>query len=582
VKVLLNTYLLGTKFNTGTNSVRNVLKTAPYPMDSVSFSGNTGNKENRTTREMIIDPDVAKTVANSLSTSTSGHRAKYNTTYFNKDTVRLTAAAAGQYALEKASEDGRDRAKILIVRDTRPESKEASDITIDTLMDMGNIDIIELDEATPTPAGAGYAQEMDVDLAFLYSPSHNNWGDAGSNFMTKDAAIAPAGVTSEIGKKMIKIAEEQQYEVNPNGASTKVIHSAYDVYKNKLESLGLIDYDTIANAGISIYYDGLKGTGENYVPVLLDDYGIEHTIINSGDKPGPNPIEDNLKELKSAVANDSNSSKIGLTTDGDADRFGFIDSDGAFISPNDVIKLIGYHLAENKGIKGDFIRSQGTTSSIDIIGEKYGVNTLQTPVGFKYIAEDIIDLRKEGKDILVAGEESGGLTVHGHIPEKDGIVALMIMLDLLAAEKLKAGRAVSLTEILENIDKDLGAVVKNVAVSQKLSDETGEKDKKAILERTELLLDDAAFGFHKNNYFPYEINVEKSADVAREMEEYRKGGDGVKLYFNDTSSRSSVLVRASGTEPKIKAYIEAIGSTKEEAEKTYKNLKAGVDKLFTV
>lgn len=583
MKVFLSTQILDSKFNAlSTNSIRNVVKTAPYAMDSVSFSGNAKKGDN-TTREMKIDKDVAKTVANSLSTSTSGHRAKYNTTYFNKDTVRLTAAAAGQYAIEKAREDGKDRATVLIVKDTRKESTEASDITADTLMDMGNIDVIELDEATPTPVGATYAQEMDVDLAFLFSPSHNNWGDAGSNFMTKDAAIAPADVTGEIGKRMIAIAQEQKYEIDPEGISTKSIHSAYDVYKKKLESLNLIDYNAIANAGISIYYDGLKGTGENYVPRLFDDYNIEHTAVNSGDKPGPNPIESNLNELKNAVEIDKNPSKIGLTTDGDADRFGFIDSNGAFITPNDVIKLIGYHLAENKGLKGDFVRSQGTSSSIDIIGEKYGAKTLQTPVGFKYIAEDIIEMRKEGRDILVAGEESGGLTVHGHIPEKDGIVALLVMLDLLATEKAKAGRAVSLTEILENIDKDLGTVVKNVAVSQTLSAETGDTDKKNILAKAELLLDDAVFGHPKNDYFPYEIAGAKSAEVAREMEHYRKGGDGVKLYFTyGSGDRSSVLVRASGTEPKIKAYIEAIGPTKEDTERIYQNIKEGVDKLFAV
>ena len=168
------------------------------------------------------------------------------------------------------------------------------------------------------------------------------------------------------------------------------------------------------------------------VPRLLKDFEIPFEEVVSGGQEGPNPVAKNLTLLSEKVASSDAAMKIGLANDGDADRFGVVDEKGNFVDANEVILLTAYHLAKNKGLEG---ANQATSTQVDALAEKFNLQSMRTPVGFKFIGEEIIDLRKDGKDILVAGEESGGLTVQGHIPEKDGIIAIMLMADLVATEK---------------------------------------------------------------------------------------------------------------------------------------------------
>ncbi len=531
------------------------------PQDSVTFKGNYS------TKDINVDVDTAEIVANSLSTSTSGHRAVYGSKLFTPDVVELMTLGVAKYAKDTAKEQGKEPV-VLIGGDTREATTKSLNLVKNTLINQG-INVLYIQKPVPTPLHALKTQQDNIDVAILMTASHNPWEDGGYNLVTKEGAIAPPSVTKQVASNMVQYAKEGKITTNKNQIGTVKTIFPYESYKDTIESYNLIDWDKIRNSNISIYYDSLKGTGENVFPKLMEDYLIPFKDVDSGEKEGPNPTKENLIEVKNDILNDPNSLKIGLANDGDADRFGIIDEKGNFITPNDVLLLTAYHLAKNKSKTGSIIRSQATSSQIDIFAKNNGLNIIQTPVGFKYIGEDIIEERKKGNDILVAGEESGGLTINSHIPEKDGIIALLLMLDLVATEEKP------LSEILDNVKEDLNVEFRANCISKKFNDDT---DKNTVMSRINNIYNDALEG--KTEFGNgYTIDVEKTKEVAEEMQHYKKGGDGIKLYLTDGSS---FLVRKSGTEPKVKVYIEVARENAEEADKTLTDLSSAAEDILTV
>ncbi len=528
--------------------------------DTVSFSGNIK------TQKINVDKETAEFVANSLSTSTSGHRAVYGSKTFSPEVVKLITLGVGQYAKDMAAAKG-ERPVVLIGGDTRKATRESLPLIKDTLTEQG-VDVVYIKEPVPTPLHALMTKEKNIDIAVLLTASHNPWTDGGYNLVTKEGAIAAPSVTKQIAKNMVDFAEKGKYITDTRNKGKVIETYPYEMYKDTLNSYNLIDWEGIRNSGISIYYDGLKGTGENVFPRLLKEYGIPVTVVDSGKKDGPNPTDSNLKELKAKIHEDKSALKIGLANDGDADRFGLVDENGTFITPNDVILLVAHHLANNKGFSGNIIRSQATSSQLDLFAGNNGLKVNQTPVGFKYIAEDIIDMRKEGKDILVAGEESGGLTIAGHIPEKDGIIALLAILDLVATEKKPL--SVILEETKKNLNSEFRAEVYNKVLNN-------EADKAIIMQRMEGIYNNAIDG--QRQFGDFVIDVERTKDNSKEMERYRQGGDGIKLYF---TNGSSILVRKSGTEPKVKAYIETYDKAPETADENLVKLRSEIERLFDI
>ncbi len=526
--------------------------------DRVSFTGNIE------THKINVDVDTAEFVANSLSTSTSGHRAKYGSDKFNPEIVQLLTLGVAKYAKDMAEKKG-ETPIVIIGGDTREATRESLPLIDDTLRKQG-ISVLYIEKPVPTPLLAQMTQELGNDISILLTASHNPWSDGGYNLVTNDGAIAPPDVTKQVANNAVEYAKQGYYTTDKTKEANSAVVYPYHLYKEKLEKSGLIDWNNIKFADIAIYYDGMNGTGEYVFPELLRDNKIPFKFIHSNDKEGPNPTDSNLSELKRWVKNDRNHLKIGLANDGDADRFGVVDENGNFVSPNDVILLVAHHLANNKGKTGNIIRSQATSSEIDLFAKNNGLEVIQTPVGFKYIGEDILQERKEGKDILVAGEESGGLTVSGHIPEKDGIIALLLLLDMVAQE----GKPLS--RILKDVKKSSGVQFKAYNFSKKLEDEAS---KATIMKKMQGIYNDALRGDTK--FGSFEIDVEKTRANMQAMEEYKQGGDGVKLYMTDGSS---VLVRKSGTEPKVKAYIETYNKDAAVAEQNVKDLKAELDEIF--
>ena len=534
---------------------------SPLKGDTVSFSGQFSIKE------IGVTPKRAAVIANSYATSTAGHRAEYMGENFTPEIVKLITLGMADYVNKKADEEGH-KPKVLIGGDTREATKKSLPLISETLSGQG-IDVIYIKEPVPSPLLAYAAEKNNIDLAVLMTASHNPWKDGGYNFVTGDGAIATSDITQEIAENIRNIANLGFYTEQKYNKGKIKEFNPFDMYYKRITN-GIVDWDNIKNSGLTVYYDGLNGTGNYVFPKLLKKQGIPLINVKSSGQEGPNPTEENLVQLRKTVAANKNSGLVvGFSNDGDADRFGVVDEKGNFISTNDVLLLVSHHLADNKGIKGAIVRSQSTSVQLDKIAEKHGLEVYETPVGFKYLGSDILKVRNEGSDILIAGEESGGLTVNGHIPEKDGIIALSLIMDLIATEKKP------LSQILADLKKNLGGYYEVQNISKKFNNDAA---KNKIMKIAEGMCEKAMngdadfFGTHK-------IDIEKSRACRERMESYKPGGDGYKFILTDGSS---VLMRKSGTEPMVRFRIEAAGRTQQEAKNNYAILYKDLSSFFSL
>ncbi len=276
----------------------------------------------------------------------------------------------------------------------------------------------------------------------------------------------------------------------------------------------------IQRAGLKIAFDALYGTSAGYLDRFLRDRGVGVHALHGqrdvlfGGHP-PEPSDDRLGELRQLVQ--ESGAALGLATDGDADRFGILDRTGSFISPNHIIALLLDYLLETRPVwPRGVARSVATTHLVDAVARHHNVRVYETPVGFKYIGE----LIKQNK-ITIGGEESAGLTIYGHVPEKDGILACLLVAEMVAR------RGASLGEQLQALFAKVGAYYP-VRVNLHLSDE----ERARVAARIKKV--------------PAKFNGRRVARVDRT--------DGLKLLFEDDSW---VLLRLSGTEPVVRCYCEA-------------------------
>lgn len=539
-----------------TNNINNSHMSMPLRginKDMVSFSGI------KKISVANIDKANAKKAALSLVSSTSGHRAIYPTEMFNRDLMKLFAAGVGQWVKNHPLKDKSKQPTVMIGGDTRQATKECMQDMANVLISQG-INVQMNQKPVPTPLHALYAKEHkdDVNLSILLTASHNPWAYGGVNLVTKDGAIAGSEVTQDVANEIIDISEKGGYFINTKnkGKKTTIDEDAYQLYKTKIEDSGLIDFDKIKSSGIEINYDSLDGTGGFVLPRLFSEKAIPFNKFSPAGREleGPNPEAKNLVPLMKRVQASSSKLAIGIANDGDADRFGVVDRDGTFITPNDVILLAAYHLNKHKGKQGAIVKSQTTSTLLDSFAKKQGLETHTTPVGFKYVGEDIIKIREQKKsDILIAGEESGGLTVPNHIPEKDGIIAVMLLTDLMATEQKPLG------EILKEIKSEMDVHFEANSFSKKLDDDN---KKEEIVNKMETIYNNAVNAGNTTFAQGFEIDVEKTKAHRQEMINYSGKSDGVKLFF---TNGSSVLIRKSGTEPKVRGYVEAYGQNDGEA-----------------
>ena len=274
------------------------------------------------------------------------------------------------------------------------------------------------------------------------------------------------------------------------------------------------DLDKIKSSGLKLAYDGMYGAGQNVVKLLFPEALLLHCDNNPSFKgQAPEPIEKNLKEISSIIKNGDYN--LGLANDGDADRIGLFDEDGKFVDSHHILLLLLYYLYEYKKQTGKVVITFSVTDKMKKLAEYYGLECEVTKIGFKYIAEIMIN-----EDVLVGGEESGGLAVKGHIPERDGVwIGLMIMEFMAVAGK-------SIKELIKDIYDKIGSF-------------SFERDDHHITnEAKNKAMDLCKVG----------LTTVGSRPVIR-----TETIDGYKFYVTEDEW---IMVRASGTEPVLRVYAQ--------------------------
>jgi phosphoglucomutase len=369
----------------------------------------------------------------------------------------------------------------------------------------------------PTPAVAYETIRRRAMGAINFTASHNPPEYNGLKFSTANGAPALPEVTRQLERHIHALQQKQErldvYE------KTELIEEIdpKDRYLNELRQK--IDLNLIRNSGLRVAVDCLYGTSRDYLDYLLLETGIELRSLHNYRDPyfggfSPECDKKNLDELRKTVTRETYD--LGLATDGDADRFGIIDDMGRFVSPNTILALLALYLKRERNVPGGFARSVATTHLIDAIAKKLDVPVYETAVGFKYISELILNDR-----VAIGGEESAGLSMYRHLPEKDGLLACLLVVEMLARTKKK------LSELITDMHSEFGTFYTKT-VSLKLTSQF--KDSLAAKLATP----------------PQSLDGMEVRDV--------NTTDGVKLIFNE---QRWLLFRLSGTEPVARVYAEA-------------------------
>jgi len=432
--------------------------------------------------------------------------------------VRLAVRAIAEHLTDK-----KRHPTVLVGYDTRFYSEEFSALAVRILQDRG-IHTLLCETFTPTPAIAYEIQRRKLDGGINFTASHNPAQYHGLKFSSSDAGPALPEVTKDIEARVARILAKEGASASSASHDThgkKYTGEKVNLKADYLKRLNeLVRFDVIQKSKLKVVTDALYGAGAGYLDKALADHGVTVTarrterdcLFGGG---GPDVDEKNLAPLGKAVK--ESSAMVGLATDGDADRFGIVDADGTWLQPNLILALVYDYLVETRGWKMPAARSVATTQMVDAAAKSRGQTTYQTPVGFKYIGQ----LIREDK-IALGGEESAGLTIRGHVPEKDGILACLLVAEMTAVRRASIG------EQVQAMFKKFGREFHPVRENLHLTDEQkANAIKKSAVDASTLL-------------------GRKVVSVDRT--------DGAKFVFGDGSW---MLLRLSGTEPLLRLYVEA-------------------------
>ena len=429
-------------------------------------------------------------------------------TYAN---VRIATEAIGRYVQRRKPSQ-----VLLVGYDTRFASEHFG-LEVARVLSSRNIRVRLCSTAVPTPGVAFTVVKEKLDGAINITASHNPGEYNGLKFSTSDGAPALPEVTGEVEREIESLQASNWLFTEPPNAS---LIQGVDIGPAYLRDLATkVDLKKIRDAGLSLAYDALHGSGSGYLDGLLRDHNIpvmslhtERDVFFGGHHP--EPADEQLAELKAVMR--ENKLRLGLATDGDADRFGILDEGGDFIYPNELLAMLVDYLVESRNWRGGVARSVATTHLMDRVAKLHALELLETPVGFKYIGEYI----KKGR-IILGGEESAGMSIRGHVPEKDGILACLLIAEMVAS------RGKSLKNQLSALFSRVGAVYNrrlNITLDPAISARVKEKIASDVKD------------FHGR----------------RVVQQNRM--DGLKLLFDDGSW---VLMRPSGTEPVVRFYAES-------------------------
>jgi phosphoglucomutase len=408
--------------------------------------------------------------------------------------------------------------RVIVGRDPRFLGETFCAMAADILRAHGILPVI-VSEPAPTPAFAYAVAQTKADGVINFTASHNPPQYNGIKFSTPDGCPALPEVTTKIEAEIgAGDREPETSSANGNGGSEDF--ESLDVKTTYLKRLvEIVDVDAIRKAKLRVCFDPMWGAARGYSDEFLRHAGVNVATVHDCRDVlfgghAPEPDDHLLEDLRARMR--ETGSQIGIATDGDADRFGIVDADGTFLQPNYVIALLFDYLVESRGWKNGVAKSVATTNLINAVAKARGVELFETPVGFKYIGELIMQDK-----IAIGGEESAGLSIRHHVPEKDGVLAGLLCCEMVA----KRGKP--LGEQLRDLSNQVGSYYPR-RENFRLTHEVKEKFTRKLESG------------------PREFAGRKIGEVVRT--------DGLKLVFEDGSW---VCYRLSGTEPVVRVYSEA-------------------------
>jgi phosphomannomutase len=430
---------------------------------------------------------------------------------FNFSNVRRVIEAIAKHLRA----DGMGDRVVVIGYDMRFLSEEAAQLAAEVLAENG-IPVILGERAAPTPALSYAVVSNHAAAGVVVTASHNpyRWngikvkascgGSAAPALIQRIEDHLRAGVGSGPQEESIRTAIRQADLVTP--------------YLARIRSM--VDMRRIRDSGLRFVIDPMYGAARGLLARLFDETGIPYAEIHGDHNPlfpglNPEPIEPHIEALRHAVV--SGGFHAGFATDGDADRLGAIDRTGSFIDSHKIFSVLLKHLVENRGRRGEVVRTFSTTQMIDKIARKHGLRLHVTPIGFKYVCELMLS-----RNVLIGGEESGGIGIQGHLPERDGILNSLLLAEVMAEKERTLG------ELVEDLNREFGP---------------------HFYGRVDLEMDR-----RKIDHILCMVKERKITSVAGQKVSAVHDLDGFKMLFGDDAW---LLVRPSGTENLLRLYAEA-------------------------
>ena len=415
-------------------------------------------------------------------------------------------------------DDYGDEPHVVVGCDARFMSPQFADRTAQVLAHAGAT-VTLADTMVPTPAVSWATKALDADAGVVITASHNPPEYNGFKLKADFGGPAPPPMVAKVEDAVSPAADRStdRPALDTLLADNSVSHSSLRAhYLGALSDI--LNIDAIRDSGLRIAHDPMYGTGQGIVTDLLGDDPV--VALRHDHNPGfhgvaPEPIEDRLDELCETVA--TSDCVVGIANDGDADRIGMVDEHGSYVSSHRILSLLTKYLHEERGLSGRIVKTFSTTHLLDTMAEAYGLEVETTPIGFKHIAPKMA----EG-NVLVGGEESGGIAAAGHIPERDGIYIGLLIVEMMVE------RGMLLSELVDE-----------------------------LLEQ---------FGPHHTYRDDLAIAADRKSDI---LERLDAGGgldtiDGHAVQRVDTldgfkhiTDNGWLLVRPSGTEPLLRVYSEA-------------------------
>lgn len=450
---------------------------------------------------------------------------------FTFENARVVAQAVADYLKEEGTADR----GVVLGYDARLLSARYAEEVAAVLAGNG-IKVFLANKMVATPVVSFMVTSLHAAGGLMITASHNPAHYNGIKFKGEYGGSALTEMTRSIEEKLFKHPVCSSLKQNP-----KIIRFNPD--RDYLEHLKqIIDIQAIKQAGFKVVVDPMYGSGRGYLKNLLTQMGVKVHEIRGESNPGfgginPEPIPPNIKPLQQAVL--KYKADVGLATDGDADRLGAVDAKGGFVNPHYVYALILRHLVETRGWRGPVAKTFSTTQMIDLLGGKYQLPVYETPIGFKYICDLFLK-----KNLLMGGEESGGIAFRAHIPERDGILAGLILLEVMAVSRQP------LHQLVESLQEEVGHFNYD-----RLDLPISAGGKETLLNT---LADNPP-----PNLGSFTVSGQRMLD-------------GIKLFLDEDGW---ILFRASGTEPSLRIYAEAKGKENvsrimEEGQKLYYRVKS--------